>query len=637
MPETFLVNGSPVNRVAANLVITRVTTFAKGSHPSMGMAVRGGQLIAPGSDPYRNARIDWTDSDGFDLFSGDVQNYHDHNDHYLGWVREYSLNGLAYRANYIPVTDEVSLTDTIRFNLAPDDPDVLPSRQGRTIGQMVLDVLEMPTIRSSLIAAGLGNYVCNPSTPAIATATVSGGVVTVSVPTAGSGYTTPPTAFLAGGGGTYTGITVTMSGTGVAAVTVTGSTGFLTAPAVILSTLPLATLTDLDALGIIPPFEVSFSGERVLAAIESSVCNVYVNHFMHVESSGTIRLHDPRTFTPLTLTLGAADRVDLPSYIRDWSQCYSSVLIRGYTRCEAFNFGLLPPVGSTLSDNGLGEDFAYGSLTNTQAKDATQWTDFLDPLTAPGSATATATISSNGKVTQVSVGAQGYGYTVAPLVTIGGGGGAGATATATIAGGAVTQITVTAPGSGYTSAPNVTVGPPAGVGQYDQGTCTCPDTTHLLITSSNAAAVWPSDFWDQSDSGRHGYWQAISNTLTGFQQRVGGRVVSNPAMTAGGTCLLALDTPLPSTSFDTYQLFGLGGGAANVGRRFKVLDPTLALHLKQRFPYPFAMRNAEGNSASLTSTATGTITYQGVSVPIWAAGSARCAISATASRTPASK
>jgi hypothetical protein len=34
-------------------------------------------------------------------------------------------------------------TSTARYNLRPDDPDYLPSRAGRTLGQIVADVLEM--------------------------------------------------------------------------------------------------------------------------------------------------------------------------------------------------------------------------------------------------------------------------------------------------------------------------------------------------------------------------------------------------------------------------------------------------------------------------------------------------------------
>ena len=41
----------------------------------------------------------------------------------------------------------------------------------------------------------------------------------------------------------------------------------------------------------------------------------------------------------------------------------------------------------------------------------------------------------------------------------------------------------------------------------DAGTCTCPSTTTVTVTSSNGATTWPSDFWDQTSTGRHGWVQ----------------------------------------------------------------------------------------------------------------------------------
>ena len=112
MPETFLVNGSPVSRPAAGVVISHVCTFAKGSMPSLSFAIRGGPLINAATDPYRNARIDFTEAGGNYLFSGNTQHVLTHYEERLGWVREYACLGLAKRADHIPVTDEVSLTDT---------------------------------------------------------------------------------------------------------------------------------------------------------------------------------------------------------------------------------------------------------------------------------------------------------------------------------------------------------------------------------------------------------------------------------------------------------------------------------------------------------------------------------------------
>ena len=78
------------------------------------------------------------------------------------------------RAECIPVTDALTLTQTHRYNLPPDGPDYLPSRAGRTMSQIVADVLEMPENKAALSAAGVGNY-SSAGTGAEATCSISGG------------------------------------------------------------------------------------------------------------------------------------------------------------------------------------------------------------------------------------------------------------------------------------------------------------------------------------------------------------------------------------------------------------------------------------------------------------------------------
>jgi len=79
-------------------------------------------------------------------------------------------------------------------------------------------------------------------TPATATATVSGGVVTgISINNGGSGYTSPPTVNFYGGGsvvsgGTKAKATATVSGGVITGITInSGGTGYTTAPTIVIS------------------------------------------------------------------------------------------------------------------------------------------------------------------------------------------------------------------------------------------------------------------------------------------------------------------------------------------------------------------------------------------------------------------
>lgn len=607
MPESLYIGGTLIDRVASNITLIHCTPWGKDTIPSLTFAQRGVALAAL-PDPYLNKTISYTLPSGTLLFVGDVQKRLTHNQPGIGWTYEYECTGIKQRGSYIPVTDSNTQTDTARFNLSPDDPYRLLSRTGRTGGQIIIDVLEMVQNKTALMAAGLGNY-SSAGSGASATAVMTGmAVSSFANLVGGTGYTSPPTVVLAGGGGSGATAAATVSGGVVTAINVvTGGAGYTTSPIVILSTLPAATINDLLALDYVLPFETDVAGERILQALEGTAQISDPNVWLHVELDGTIRFLDPFGFTPTTLTLGNTGsgdpRVGFPEFTRDISGCYSRVLLRGQTFVNSLLVGLLPLPGSSKPDGGLQKDYAHDGLTITQSE--TDWiiSDWQQPGQPSGEAIGVAALSGSA-VGSISVQYGGYGYLSAPPVTITGGGGTGATATSTITSGVVTGFTVTAGGSGFTGTPFVLVGPPANAGSFDQGTCTLSSTTNITITSSNPYAKWPAGFWDQTDSGKHATLLLWSDTTTGVEQQWGARVVSNPSMSPGGTCVLTIDNPAPSLNYTAYQLTGTSGGANAVGRRYKLTDTTQGSQLMPFFPYPQPLRNSDGTAATLTSTPT---------------------------------
>ena len=90
-----------------------------------------------------------------------------------------------------------------------------------------------------------------------------------------------PEVVLLGTGATAT---ATVSSGAVTAITrIAAGSGYTSSPIVILSTLPSITLTDLDALTVVPPFEVDISGERILQSLEGTVQACAPNHFVQVD------------------------------------------------------------------------------------------------------------------------------------------------------------------------------------------------------------------------------------------------------------------------------------------------------------------------------------------------------------------
>lgn len=294
--------------MATDTTLDRLVPFAKGGLPELHFTRMLGKL-ATLPDPWSLKSCALTmQATGTVAFSGDVVGYVDRWMDGVGWIREYRALGLLNRANYIPVTDSDTLTDTSVWNLPGDDPNFLGSRAGQTVGQIVTALLTMAENALALSAAGIGAY------------------------TSSSPWT-----------------------------------------------LPAATVSDLAALTVVPPWRVSISGERVLASIENFVQSCHPNQWLHVQPDGTIRLLDSRTFAGTTLTLGSDPRVGTPTLTRDASDNYSRVEVRGNTLVRGIALQTSPWPGSTATDGGLQEDFGYGTTSNAAAKAAWVPSDWSQP------------------------------------------------------------------------------------------------------------------------------------------------------------------------------------------------------------------------------------------------------------------
>lgn len=362
-------------------------------------------------------------------------------------------------------------------------------------------------------------------------------------------------------------------------------------------TLNATTAADLAAMTIIPQTPIYFSGQKLGNAIESYIATNCPNTVFRVCPNGVMRFLDLRTFNDVSVTWGT-DAVLPPPLSMDTCDCYSRVVINGAPVAQMFAFD--------VAIGGLSEaPFAHDGLTIAQAK--TKWVpgDWLNPAYSPGRATASASTSA-GALVSITPGQAGYGYTAGTVgVTVTGGSGSGATAYATAAGGVITGYTVTAGGTGYTTTPTITVAPPSGPGR-DSGTCTCPSTTTITVTSANATSLWPSNFWDQSH--REGQIFVTYSALTSFTSMQQATIVSNTALTGGGTSTLTVTPPLPNLLFDSYVIVGKNGTASDVWTRY-ALPSWAATRLAKQSTYPFNYQYSNGQGVSQTSTPIGTVIY----------------------------
>lgn len=156
--DTLTIAGSAINLVSTNTTLDLLIPYAKGGIPELHFTRLLGAL-ATLPDAWSGQPVSLQlGATGSTVFAGDVQGYVDRWMDPVGWIREYRALGLVNRANYIPVTDSNTLTDTSVWNLPGTDPMFIPSRAGQTVGQIVAQILEMTTNADPLNAAGLGAY-----------------------------------------------------------------------------------------------------------------------------------------------------------------------------------------------------------------------------------------------------------------------------------------------------------------------------------------------------------------------------------------------------------------------------------------------------------------------------------------------
>src|SRR5271157_1872260 len=269
--DYLTVAGSQINLVTYEATIDRCTPYVRGGIPELNFSRILGKLTAL-PDPWSGQSVSWSNGSsypGTTYFAGDVVGYTDRYEPEVGWVREYRALGLRNRADYVPVTDSNTLSDTASYNLPSDDIYAILAREGRTVGQCILDLLSMSENVVALASYGIGNF----------TSTGSGGAGTA-----------------------------VLTGTTVSSVTLAeAGSGYTMAPTVVISTLPSITVTDLASLSIIPPFRVTFAGERIIQSIESSLQSTYPTYWVHIDTSGNIRFLNTLSFTSNTVTLGGSD------------------------------------------------------------------------------------------------------------------------------------------------------------------------------------------------------------------------------------------------------------------------------------------------------------------------------------------
>jgi hypothetical protein len=606
MASELKIAGVTVDPAAAGLCAYRLSAYDSRGRSSFEFARRVGALRG-GVDPYLGATVELKIDDVL-RFAGDLDDVSEPFDSRFGWVQLYRCTDLRTRADRVPPTDPTLRLDSIVFNLPGDDIDWRGSRAGKSLGYIIKYCIEAPDTAARLDALGIGDF-SSFGWGAAATASLSGGGgLSIAVDDGGADYTAAPAVVLVGGDGTYTSATATVSAGEVTGISVSGASGWAEAPEVWVGTLPLATLKDLSLLKFISPGSVTVAGDYILGAIDGLLRNHEPNVVCRVQPDGTIRFFDLREF--------AGPRV-------------------------------------VITGDGTG-------------------------------ATARAITNSSGQVASVEVLTPGMDYTEAEAEVIGGGG-SGAVLTVNLDDDVVDTIDVDTAGSGYRYARTLTLGtdpiepfslqrdargcftrvvvrgqPEAEMvelrlstgdleedfawGAFDneeakdewslkdfenagrnEGDVTASTSLTVTVDPDDATLTWAANEWSQNN--RKGVVFLRKSVVAGVESLANRRIVSNTALSAGGTSVLTLDRPLPSSSgWTTYTLSGLAGEATNVWRKYQVTNDEVARRMLQYSSYPLPIRNADGSSVRLTSTPVLIIQYSDSGTPPWLESPMPCTV-----------
>lgn len=116
------------------------------------------------------------------------------------------------------------------------------------------------------------------------------------------------------------------------------------------------------------------------------------------------------------------------------------------------------------------------------------------------------------------------------------------------------------------------------------GTVNSSTSTTITITSDSGAETWGVNYW----SGIQAQITALDTASTAVTGQETHRVISNTALTAGGTSTLTVDVPFAGTGFTRYSIRGQPAGKSECYRRLNIKNTYVAQHLVPQFN--FAMK-----------------------------------------------
>ena len=309
--------------------------------------------------------------------------------------------------------------------------------------------------------------------------TTDGIIFSIQVSDKGSGYTTPPTVNLNGGGGVDASALAVLETTGVVErITVlNGGAGYDNVPT------------------------IQFTGGGGTGATATAVVAGGVITEIIVDTAGTNYSSNPQVVivaNVLDTITSAASATSVRSFRINNIEVVDSG--GGYTNSPAIE--IVADENDTVQDAVATASIAFPVDSIFISNAGSGYTIAPTITFASGAASATASIGTS-TITGITVNVAGSGYLTAPTIQINGGSGSNATATAAIASSTVLQVNLTNAGTGYSSVPSVLV---SGGGSPN----TVATVSATIVTGSGIKINNVTDYLESysNSEGVNGEWAA---------------------------------------------------------------------------------------------------------------------------------
>jgi hypothetical protein len=132
---------------------------------------------------------------------------------------------------------------------------------------------------------------------------------------------------------------------------------------------------------------------------------------------------------------------------------------------------------------------------------------------------------------------------------------------------------------------------------FSTGTINSQTSTTVTITSDSTSEHWGVNYW----SGIQAQIAVVNPAITGLATLTGAEwktIISNTALTAGGTSVITVDSPFANTGFTRYAIRGQPAASSDVYRKYTFKWRYAAQHLVKKFAHSVPWSPSQGTIGS---------------------------------------